>query len=69
MKRITIVDGGDLAASLRTALNTLAAAGIHIRPGTKLLTRYAVVVVDEAALENAIAKLLEAGVKAQKDVS
>jgi len=69
MKRIIIVDGGDLAASLRTALNALAAAGIQIRPGTKLLTRYAVVVVDEAALDDAIAKLLQAGVKAEKDVS
>ena len=63
------MDGGDLSASLRTALNTLAGAGIQVRPGTKLLTRYAVVVVDEAALDDAIAGLLGAGVKAQKDVS
>jgi hypothetical protein len=69
MKRIVIADGGDLSAALRTALNTLAGAGIQIRPGTKLLTRYAVVVVDEASIDDAIAGLLGAGLKPQKDVS
>ena len=69
MKRIVIRDSGDLSASLRTSLNILAEEGIQIRPGTKLLTRYAVIVVDEAELDDAIACLTRAGVSAQKDQS
>ncbi len=40
-----------------------------MRSGTKLLTRYAVIVVDEAALDDAMAQLLKAGIKVQKDPS
>jgi hypothetical protein len=69
MGRVVILDGGDLSNSFRTALNTLADAGIQMRPGTKLLTRYAVIVIDEAALDDAVAKLLKAGIKVQKDAS
>jgi len=69
MQRIVIVEGGDLSASFRAALNALDSAGIQIKPGTKLLTRYAVVIVDDPALDDAIARLLAAGVKAQKDKS
>ena len=68
MGRVVILDGGDLSNSFRTALNTLADAGIGL-PGTKLLTRYAVIVIDEAALDDAVAKLLKAGIKVQKDAS
>lgn len=69
MGRILIPSGGDLSSSFRTALNTLADAGIQMRSGTKLLTRYAVIVVDEAALDDAMAQLLKAGIKVQKDPS
>jgi hypothetical protein len=51
MGRIVILSSDDLSRSFRTALNTLAEAGIQMRPGTKLLTRYAVVVVDETAID------------------
>jgi len=67
MGRIVILGGGDLSNSFRTALSILADAGIQIRPGTKLLTRYAVIVLDEAALDDAVAQLLKAGIKVQKD--
>jgi UTP-glucose-1-phosphate uridylyltransferase len=67
MGRIVIPSGGDLSNSFRTALNTLAGAGIQMQPGTKLVTRYAVIVLDEAALDDAVAQLLKAGIKAQKD--
>lgn len=68
MGRIVILSGGDLSSSFRTALNTLADAGIQMRPGTKLLTRYAVIVVDEAAIDAAIAQLQTTGIKVQKDL-
>jgi len=42
MRRMVMLSSGDLLRSFRTALNTLADAGIQMRPGTKLLTRYAV---------------------------
>lgn len=67
MGRIVILRSGDLANLFRTALNTLADAGMQVRPGTKLLTRYAVIVVDEAVLDGAVALLSNAGIKVQKD--
>jgi len=67
MGRIVIPGGGDLSTSFRTALNSLAEAGILLRPGTKLLTRYAVVVVDQAALDAALTELLKAGIKVQTE--
>jgi hypothetical protein len=67
--RIVIPNGGDLSNSFRTALNTLAEAGFQVRTGTKLLTRYAVIVVEPVALDNAVALLLNAGIKVQKDPS
>jgi hypothetical protein len=69
MTRLIIPSGGDLPNSFRTALNILADAGIQIRPGTKLLTRYAVIEVDQVALDAAIAQLQKAGIKVQKDPS
>jgi len=69
MGRILISRDVDLPLSFRTGLNILADAGIQIRSGTKLLTRYAVLAVDEAALDEAIEKLAAAGIKAQKDIS
>ena len=68
MGRIVILSSGDLSSSFRTAFNTLADAGIQMRPGTKLLTRYAVIVVDETALDGATAQLRTAGIKVQKDL-
>ena len=68
MGRIVIQSGGDLPTTFRTALNLLADAGTQMRPGTKLLTRYAVVMVDDVALDDAVAQLQKAGIKAQKDV-
>ena len=68
MRRMVILSSGDLSKSFRTALNTLADAGIQMRAGTKLLTRYAVIVVDETAIDGAIAQLQTAGIKVQKDL-
>jgi hypothetical protein len=68
MRRMVILSSGDLSRSFRTALNTLADAGIQMQPGTKLLTRYAVIVVDETAIDGAIAQLQTAGIKVQKDL-
>lgn len=65
MVRIVILGDGDLPASFRTALNTLASAGTLILPGTKLLTRYAVIIVEQTALQEALAELLKAGIKVQ----
>lgn len=67
MGRIVISSADDLSNTFRTALNTLADAGIQMQPGTKLLTRYAVIAVDEAALDGAVAQLSKAGIKVQKD--
>jgi hypothetical protein len=67
MGRIVILGGGDLSTSFRTALNSLAEAAILIRPGTKLLTRYAVIVVDQPVLDEALAELLKAGIKVQEE--
>ena len=69
MGRILIPRADDLPLSFRTGLNVLADAGIQIRAGTKLLTRYAVLVVDDAALDDAMKKLSAAGMNAQKDNS
>src|SRR5712675_669212 len=49
MRRMVMLSSGDLSRSFRTALNTLADAGIQMRPGRKLLTRYAVVVAKRGA--------------------
>jgi hypothetical protein len=65
---MVILSSGDLSRSFRTALNTLADAGIQMRPGTKLLTRYAVIVVDETAIDGGIARLQTVGIKVQKDL-
>jgi hypothetical protein len=68
MGRIVILSSSDLSRSFPTALNTLADAGIQMRPGTKLLTRYAVIVVDETAIDGGIAQLQTVGIKVQKDL-
>jgi hypothetical protein len=68
MGRIVILSSGDLSRSLRTALNTLADAGIQMRPGTKLLTSYALILVDETAIDGAIAQLQTVGIKVHKDL-
>jgi len=65
---MVILSSGDLSRSFRTALNTLADAGIQMRPGTKLLSRYAVIVVDETAIDGGIAQLQTVGIKVQKDL-
>jgi hypothetical protein len=69
MGRMVISAGSDLLTSFRTALNTLANAGILIRPRTKLLTRYAVIVVDQTVLEEAVAELLKARIMVQAEAS
>ena len=68
MRRMVILSSGDLSKSFRTALNTLADAGIQMRPGTKLLTRYAVIAVGETAIDGGVAQLQTAGIKVQKDL-
>lgn len=64
-----VIPGAGVLDPFRTALNSLADAGIDARPGTKLLTRYAVIVVDDAQLDEAIGQLKKAGIQGQKDAS
>ena len=69
MGRIVIPRDADLSLSFRTGINVLSDAGFQIRSGTKLLTRYAVLVVDDDALDGAIERLAAAGIKVEKDTS
>jgi hypothetical protein len=69
MGRILIPRDADLSLSFKMGINVLSEAGFQIRSGTKLLTRYAVLVVDDDALDGAIERLAAAGIKAQKDIS
>jgi hypothetical protein len=48
---------GDLAEGFVKALNLLNNGGFKVRPGTKLVSLYAVIVIGKAASPQAIAKL------------
>lgn len=70
MARIIIkreVPTEDLADKFIAALNSLKELGLNPRVGTKLLTRYAVVEVDDACLNDALAKLQSANLATTKE--
>jgi hypothetical protein len=69
MQRIIIArsKNEDLPEEFRKALNLLHDAGFEARPGTKLLTRYAIVVVDARASAAALGTLQAANFTASVD--
>jgi hypothetical protein len=72
MRRIFIdsrAGTGDLAEKFVQALLLLQNAGIKPRPGTKLISKYAIIVVDEAATDRAVAHLCSASVSAWKEAA
>lgn len=59
----------DLAKTFVKALGLLRDAEIKPRPGTKLVSKYAVIVVDDAATDRAVAQLCGASVNATKEAA
>lgn len=59
----------DLAETFLKALGLLHDAEINPRPGTRLISRYAVIVVDDAATDRAVAQLCGASVSATKEAA
>lgn len=66
----TIIDSragtGDLAYVFVRALGALQEAVVKFRPGTKLTSKYAIIVADEDATDRAVAVLLSASVSVSK---
>ncbi len=72
MSRIIIdsrTDTADLAEMFVRALGLLQDARIELRPGTKLLSKYAIVVADDEATDRAVAVLRSASVSASKEAA
>lgn len=72
MSRIIIdsrTDTADLAEMFVRALGLLQNARIELRPGTKLLSKYAIVVADDEATDRAVAVLRSASVSASKEAA
>jgi hypothetical protein len=70
MSRIIIdsrAGNSDLAEMFVRALGVLHEARITLRPGTKLVSKYAVVVADDDAADRAVALLLSASLSASKE--
>jgi len=57
----------DLAADFLKALNVLHDSGFELRSGTKLTSRYAVLVVEDSAAGPAIEKLTSENLKVSRD--
>lgn len=57
----------DLAADFLKALTVLCDGGFEPRSGTKLTSRYAVVVLEDSAADSAIEKLASADLKVSRD--
>jgi len=60
---------GELAGMFVRALGLLHEAGINPRAGTKLVSKYAVLVVDDADTDRAIAHLCQASVSASREAA
>jgi hypothetical protein len=58
---------GDLAEMFVRALGLLQDAKIKLNPGTKLLTKYAIIVADDVAADRAVAVLRSASISASKE--
>jgi len=72
MSRIIIgsrSDSCDLAEMFVRSLEMLQEARIPLRPGTKLLSKYAVVVTDDEATDRAVAVLSSGSVSASKEAA
>lgn len=60
---------GDLAEVFVRALALLQEAGIKPRPGTKLISKYAIIVVDDVATDRAVDHLCGASLSASKEAA
>jgi len=72
MSRIIIdsrAGSGDLSEVFVRALGLLQDARIKLRPGTKLISKYAIIVADEEATDRAVALLRSASVSASKEAA
>jgi hypothetical protein len=72
MTRIIIdsrTSGGDLAGLFVRSLGLLQEAQITPRAGTKLLSKYAVIVTDDDATDRAVEVLRNASVSAMKEAA
>jgi len=72
MARIIIdsrAGAGDLAQAFVRALGVLQDAQIELRPGTKLISKYAIIVADDEATDRAVALLRGASVVASKEAA
>ncbi len=58
---------GDLAEMFVRALGLLQDARIKFNPGTKLLTKYAIIMADDDAADRAVAVLSSASISASKE--
>ena len=69
MKRIVIERsaGDELADEFRKALDLICDGGFKPRSGTKLLSRYAVITVDDAVFDQTLAHLRLANIKASDE--
>ncbi len=70
MARIIIDPRGgtsDLAEMFVRALGLLQDARIKFNPGTKLLTKYAIIIVDDDAADRTVAVLRSANLSASKE--
>ena len=69
MKRIVIErpSAGELTDEFRKALNLLCDGGLKPGSGTKLLSRHAVIAVDDAFVDQAVGTLRAARINAIKD--
>ena len=72
MSRIIIdssVGNGDLAENFVRALGLLQDARIKLCPGTKLISKYAIIVAEDEAADQAVALLRNASVAASKEAA
>jgi len=60
---------GDLTEQFVQAFRLLQDARIKPRPGTKLLSKYAIVVIDDEASDRAVSVLRAASVNASKEAA
>ena len=61
------IGSGDLAETFVRALGLLQDARIKPRPGTKLISKYAIIVADDEATQQAVAVLRNASIAASEE--
>ena len=67
MARIIIQPAGELSDGFVRALNLLQEDGFRPRAGTKLVSRYGVIVVDEPQVQSALERLRAGNMQARLD--